>query len=284
MEFLSALLNYSFLQNAVLAAALASIACGITGTYVVVKRISYIGGGISHAVLGGMGAAYFFGVDPMLGAIAAALLAAAIIGWVRLRAYQHEDTLIGVMWAVGMAIGIIFITKTPGYSVDLTSFLFGNILMVSSGDVVLLAILDLAIVLIAAVLFRQFLAVIFDEEFARLRGLPVDAVYFILLGLIALTVVALIQVVGLVMVIALLTLPASIAALYTRRLSHMMVLAALFGWIFSIGGLAISYEFDLPSGATIVLLAGIGYVLSLVGTRLYTKVMRTRKTQAATSV
>lgn len=283
MEFISALLSYSFLQNALLAGALSSIACGITGTYVVVKRISYIGGGISHAVLGGMGVAYFFGVNPMAGAIIAALLAAAVIGWVRLRAHQHEDTLIGVLWAVGMAVGVIFITKTPGYNVDLTSFLFGNILMVSSHDLTLIGWLDAAILVIVTVLFRQFMAVTFDEEFARLRGVPVDVIYFVFLGLIALTVVALIQVVGLVMVIALLTLPASIAALYTHRLSRMMVIASLLGWLFSIGGLAISYEFDLPSGAAIVLLAGIGYLLSLIGIRLYAHAVRTRGTTTATS-
>ncbi len=262
-EFLQAVMAFPFMQNALLAGALASIACGITGTYVVVKRIAFIGGGISHAVLGGMGVAYYLGADPMSGALIAAVIAAVIIGLVRLRAQQHEDTLIGALWAVGMAVGIIFIAKTPGYSVDLTSFLFGNILMVTAQDLVLIGIMDLAILALVGLFYRPFLAVVFDEEYARLRGVPVEFMYLLLLCLISLTVVVLIQVVGLILVIALLTLPAAIAGQYTRRLGRMMLLASALGLVFTTVGLAVSFAPDLPTGATIVLLAGVTYIGSV---------------------
>ena len=208
-EFLQAVVSFPFLQNASAGRGLASLAFGITGTYVVVKRIGFIGGGIAHTVLGGMGVAYYLGADPMAGALVAAVISAGIISIVRLRARQHEDTLIGAMWAVGMAIGLIFLAKTPGYSVDLTSFLFGNILMVTPRDLALIAGMDLVIVLLVGLFYRPLLAVVFDEEYARLRGVPVEVMYFLLLCLVSLTVVVLIRIVGLLLVIALLTLPAA---------------------------------------------------------------------------
>jgi zinc transport system permease protein len=266
-EFIAALLQYDFLQKALFGGLLASIGCGIMGSFVVVKRIGYMAGGISHTVLGGMGIALFLGLAPLGGALIAALLAALLIGWVRLHWREQEDTLIGAVWSVGMAIGILFISRTPGYNVDLMSYLFGNILMVSDRSLWLMLSLDL-LVLVAVVLFyRQFLAVSFDEEFARLRGVPVGFFYLLLLCLVALTVVLLIQVVGLILVIALLTLPAAIAAQYVHTLGRMMVLATLLGMLFTVGGLAISYQPDLPAGATIILLAGISYLLSTLFVR-----------------
>jgi zinc transport system permease protein len=275
--FLEALAIHAFLQHALAAGVLASIACGIVGSYVVVKRIGYLAGGVAHTALGGMGIAYFLGKSPIGGALIAALLAALIIGWVSLRFRQHEDTIIGALWAVGMAVGILFISRTPGYNVDLMSYLFGNILMVSREDLLLMAGLDGVIVALVWLFRKQFLAVCFDEEFARLRGVPVDVFYLGLLLIVALTVVILIQVVGLILVLALLTLPAAIAGQYTRTLAAMMLTATLLGVVFSGTGLALSYEPDLPAGATIILLAGLAYLLSALGRGAY---LRRRRTTA----
>ena len=273
--FLDALAQHAFLQQALAAGMLASIACGIVGSYVVVRRISYLAGGVAHTVLGGMGIAYFLGKSPIGGALIAALLAALIIGWVSLRFRQHEDTIIGALWAVGMALGILFISRTPGYNVDLMSYLFGNILMVSRSDLLLMAGLDSVIVVLVWLFRKQFLAVCFDEEFARLRNVPVDVFYLGLLLIVALTVVILIQVVGLVLVIALLTLPAAIASQYARSLSVMMLVATILGILFTGAGLALSYEPDLPAGATIILLAGLVYLLSALGRGLWLRWRRT---------
>lgn len=276
--FLAALLQYKFLQNAVLAGALASLACGVTGVYVVVKRITFISGGIAHAVLGGIGVAYYLGQDPLLGAVFTALGFAVLLGLTNLTARQHEDTIIGALWAVGMAVGIIFMALTPGYSVDLMSFLFGNILMVTEPVLWTLFSLDLIILLVVAVFYRQFLLVCYDEEYARLRGLPVKTLSILLLALIALTVVILIKVVGLVMVIALLTLPAAVSGLFTHNLHRMMALATGLSFLFILGGLICSYQLNLPSGALIVVIAGIGYLAVLAWQRFFSLAWRRKKT------
>lgn len=267
-EFFAALSQYPFLQAAMIAGLLASVGCGITGSFVVVKRIVFLAGGIAHTVLAGLGAALYFGFHPLLGALVTALLAAILIGWVRLSWKTQEDTLIGAMWAVGMAVGILFISKTPGYSNDLMSYLFGNILLVSTRDLWFMAALDLALLLIVSLFYRQFLAVVFDEEFARLRGVPVAFFYLLLLCLVALTVVLLIQVVGLILVIALLTLPAAIAGHYVQNLGRMMLIATLLGSLFTSLGLAVSYQPDLPPGPMIILIAGGAYIVSAIFSHL----------------
>jgi zinc transport system permease protein len=266
-EFFTALSEQSFLQSALLAGLLASIGCGVMGTYVVVKRITFLAGGIAHSVLGGMGAAVYFGFDPLVGALAAAVLAALLIGWVRLQWQAQEDALIGALWAIGMAVGILFISKTPGYQTDLMSYLFGSILLVPDQSLWFMAALDAVLLMVAGAYHRQFLAVVFDEEFARLRGIPVVFFYLLLLVLIAVTVVLLIQVVGLILVLALLTLPAAIAGHYVNSLGRMMLFATLLGSAVSLSGLALSYGPDLPAGPTIVLLAGAIYVISALSTR-----------------
>jgi zinc transport system permease protein len=271
LEFLQSLATHSFLQYALIAGLLASVSCGIMGTYVVVKRISFIAGGIAHAVLGGMGIAYFFQANPILGAIIAAIIAALIIGWVNLRRQENADTIIAALWAIGMAIGVIFISKTPGYNSDLMSYLFGNILLVAEQQIWLMLVLNIIVLAIVAVFYRQFLAVCFDEEFARLRGIHVEFYYLLLLVSVAITVVLLIQVVGLILVIALLTLPAAIAAQYQQSLLKIMFVAIVLGAIFTSAGLAISYQPDLPAGATIILLAGTAYLLSTFVRSLFIK-------------
>lgn len=265
-DFFQALTTYGFLQAALIAGLLASLGCGIVGTYVVVKRISFLAGGIAHSVLGGMGAAVYLGFDPLLGAFVAAIVSAITIGLVKLYWGGQEDTLIGALWAIGMATGVIFISRTPGYSTDLMSYLFGNILLVSDADLWMMLVLDLVLILIVFAFYRQFLALVFDEEFARLRGIPVTFFYLTLLCLVALTTVLLIQVVGLVLVIALLTIPAAIAGHYVNTLGRMMLAAVVLGVCFTTTGLAVSFQNDLPTGATIILVAGLVYVLSAIST------------------
>jgi len=260
--FFSALAQHAFLQTAVATALLASIGCGVMGSYVVVKRIAFLAGGIAHSVLGGMGAAVYFGFDPLHGALPAAVAAALLIGWVRLYWRAQEDTLISALWAIGMAIGVLFIAKAPGYQADLMSYLFGNILLVPPESLWLMGALDLLLLTIVAIYHRQFLAVVFDEELAQLRGVPVGFFYLLLLVLVAVTVVLLIQVVGLILVLALLTLPAAVAGHYVHSLGRMMLIATLLGAALSIAGLALSYGPDLPAGPTIILLAGAVYVVS----------------------
>ena len=274
--FLTDLPQYPFLQYALLTGLLVSVACGVIGSYVVTKRITYIAGSIAHTVLGGLGAARYCQTvyhwdwfHPLYGAVLAAIVSAVIIGVVSMRARQREDTVIGSLWAVGMAAGILFIYKTPGYNEDLMSYLFGSILMVSPQDLWMIAGLDVLVVVVGVLFYNQFLALCFDEEFARLRGVHVEFYYLLLLCLTALTVVLLVTVVGIVMVIALLTLPAAVAGELTKRLWHMMALATLLTALFTTAGLAVSYGPDLPAGATTIIIAGIAYLLIVTGLRLF---------------
>ncbi len=212
---------------------------------------------------------------PLYGAVVSAVLAALAIGLVSLYAHQREDTVIGALWSIGMAVGLIFLARTPGY-VDAMSYLFGNILMTSSRDVWLVAGLDALVVCLAVVFYHQFLAVCMDQQFAELQGVPVKIFYLLLLGLTALTIVLLVTVVGIVLVIALLTLPAAIAGHFTRRLWSMMIVAVVLSVCFTAAGLAVSYVKDLPSGPTIVLLAGCGYLVVVAGHRVLRRLPRHR--------
>ena len=282
------------LLTALAAGLLLSVACGVIGSYVVVRRISYIAGGIAHCVLGGMGAAVYcraalgwswldpiWGrqwLTPMTGAVLAALAAAALIGVVSMRFKQREDTIIGAMWAVGMSAGVLFMWATPGYQQHLMRYLFGDILMVTGEHLALMAILDVGVVVISLLLYKQFLAVCFDEEFARTRGLRTDAYYMLLLCLAALTVVLLAAIVGVVMVIALLTLPAATAGLFTRRLSRMMGLAGVLCAAQTAGGLAVSYGPGLSAGATIIVLSA-GLFLAAAAVRALIRVLRPGRTR-----
>ncbi|OQY12883.1 MAG: hypothetical protein B6I31_02345 [Desulfobacteraceae bacterium 4572_19] len=272
IEFFNALSNpdISFLHYALLAGMLASIAFGIIGSYVVVKRISYIAGAISHCVLGGIGAALFLStnyniewITPMLGATLAALLSAVIIGLVSIYSKEREDTVIGALWVMGMAIGIILIAKTPGY-IDPMSYLFGNILMISKQDLLFILILDIIITFLGIFFYNKLLAVCFDEEFAKLRGLKTDFYYLFLLCLTAITIVLLVRIVGIIMVIALLTLPAATANHFSGRLWQMMIISIILSMLYIFFGLAISYDNNLPSGATIVILAGFVYLFVII--------------------
>lgn len=250
------ILQYQFMQNALMAGLLASIACGIVGVYVVVKRIIFISGGIAHASFGGIGLGYFIGISPVIGALIFSLASALGIGYISKRTRLPEDTAIGILWAIGMALGIVFIGLTPGYAPDLFSYLFGNILTVPTSDLIIMLVLDAIIIGIVLAFYKEFLALAFDEEYGKVIGIPVEGLYLLLLCLIALTVVILLRIVGMILIIALLTIPATLARQFTYDLRKMMLLAIAFGVGLTFGGLWLSYVLDLASGATIVLLGG----------------------------
>lgn len=259
---MTGILEYSFMQNAFLAAILVSVACGLVGTYVVVKRIVFISGGISHAAFGGIGLGYFLGVNPILAAIPFSIISALIMGITSKKVKISEDTAIGILWSLGMAIGIIFINLTPGYVPDLMSYLFGSILTVPVNDILIMFILDIIIITTVILFQREFQGISFDEEFSQVMGMPTTAIYLLLLSLVALSVVVMIKVVGVILVIALLTIPAAIAKQYTYKIGQMMILAVILGILLTTGGLYVSYLFNLASGATIVLVLGLGFVIS----------------------
>ncbi len=269
--------NLPFFRYALLTGLFASIPFGVIGTFVVVRKISYIAGAIAHCVLGGIGLGLYLekavGITwfgPMQGAVLVALLAAVILALVSRHARQREDSVIGALWAVGMATGLLFIAKTPGY-VDPMSYLFGNILLVSQSDFLFVLVLDVVVVVLVWLFYNSFLAVCFDEEFARLRGVKTGWIYLLLLCLAALTIVLLVRVVGIVMVIALLTIPASIAGNFSKNILQMMLFSTSLCALFVVLGLGISYDLDLPSGPVIIIIAAIVYLLVLLGGKLRKK-------------
>ena len=262
-NFLTAL-QFDFMRNAIIAGLLVSVAAGVVGVYVVLNRVAILSGGIAHAAYGGVGMAYFFGFDPLLGGMLFSLMAALGMNIVQRKTRQRADTLIAVIWAVGMAIGIIFVDRTPGYKADLMSYLFGSLLAVSPFEIVIIAVLDVVVLLIVFALYPELLALSYDETFATVRGIPVNAISLILTALIAFTVVMMMRVVGLILVIALLTLPAAIAGLFARDMRRMMVIAVALGMVFTVSGLWLSYQYNLTSGAAIILIAATTYLLALL--------------------
>jgi zinc transport system permease protein len=251
-------LQYEFMRNALMAGLLAAIACGIVGVYVVVKRIVFISGGIAH----------FLGINPIIGALVFSLASGLAIGGITRKSRLPADTAIGILWAIGMALGVIFINLTPGYAPDLMGYLFGNILTVPFSDILLMLVLDAVIIGIVITFYKEYLILSFDEEYATAIGMPVEKLYLLLLAMIALTVVVLIRVVGMILVIALLTFPAAMARLFTYDMKKMMLLSVIFGFLFTLGGLWLSYELKLPSGATIILLGGVVLAVSFGISRL----------------
>lgn len=264
-------LQLEFMRNALLAGLLASLMCGIIGTLVVVNRIVFLSGGIAHAAYGGIGLAFFFGFPYLWGIMGFALLMGALMAAVSLRAKQRADTIIGVLWAVGMALGVILLDLTPGYNVDLMSYLFGSILAVPVSDLWLMLLLNGVVILFIGYYYHDLVTLSYDEEFAQVRGVQVRFLYFSLIALIALLIVMIIQVVGLILVIALLTIPPYIAETYSRSLSRMMIYAILLNLFFTITGLWISYSFNLTSGASIIMVAGICFFISVLIERFIPK-------------
>lgn len=252
MELINTLLDLSFFRNALLAALLASIACGIIGSYIVSRRIVFISGGITHASFGGIGMGYYLGFDPIFGAVIFGILSALGIEFFTKKADLREDSAIAMLWALGMALGIIFIFLTPGYAPNLMSYLFGNILTVSVTDLIFLLLLTIFIAGFFLFFYRMILFVAFDEEFALTNNAPVRLFNAILISLVALTIVLNIRVVGIILVMSLLTIPQAIANLFTRRFDHMIGYSIAFGFTGSVIGLVFSYIGDIPSGAAII--------------------------------
>jgi zinc transport system permease protein len=261
-------LDFPFFQRALVAGLLASVAGGVIGTFVMVRRMVSVAGGLSHAAFGGVGLGYFLGFSPMSGALGFGLLSGLGVGLAYRRLGSALDTLIAMVWAVGMALGMLFIALTPGYAPELTSYLFGSLVLVSRDYIFLIAGVDLVVLVTVAVLFDHLRATAFDEEFAEVAGEPVEGLFLILMGLTALTVVSLIRVVGVILVIALLSLPAAIAQQWSQDLKRMMVLAVLVSAFCTTCGLFLSFwlsaawGLDAPAGPLIVLLAASLYGLS----------------------
>lgn len=259
------LFSYGFFQKAFLAAVFASISCGIVGSYIVSRRIVFISGGITHASFGGIGLAFLMGFNPLVGAVIFAVGAALGIQFFTKVARVREDSSIAIFWSFGMALGIIFVFMTPGYTPNLMSYLFGNILTVTISELTWMLLLNVVIVFFFSVFFRKILYIAFDEEFARAAGLPVALFNYLTITLIALTVVLNIRVVGIILILSLLTIPQATANLFTKNFKTLLVLSSIIAFVGTLAGLFISYFMDIPSGATII----FTLVLIFVLTRLY---------------
>lgn len=264
-----------FLQRALLAGLLASVASGVIGSYVVARRIASISGGLAHAAFGGIGLGYLAGFPPMLGAAGFGLAAGVLVGWAQRRLGEALDTWVSIVWSVGMALGIVFVALAPGYAPDLMSYLFGSLLFVPWDYVALVALLDVVILGFVLVFHRHFEAVCFDDEFAEVAGIRAEATFLGLMALTALAIVSLIRVVGVILAIALLTLPATTARHWTSRLRDMMLLAVVLSAASIVGGLALSYSLsavvsvNAPPGPLAILVAAVLYAAS-VGLRQLT--------------
>ncbi len=252
IEQLFQLFEYEFFRNAVFASLLASLTCGIVGSYIVARRMVFISGGITHASFGGIGIAYFMGLNPVLGAAVFSVLSALGIEYISGRTNVREDSAIGILWSLGMALGIIFVFMTPGYAPNLMSYLFGSILTVWKTDLWLMVALSIIIVGFFLRFYHTILFIAFDEDYARSHRIPVNLFKYILISLVALTIVMNIRIVGIILVISFLTIPPSTANLFTNNLRHMMLYSTLIGIFGSIAGIYISYFLNIPSGATII--------------------------------
>jgi len=246
------LFTYEFFQHAVLAALLMSVTCGIIGTYIVSRRMVFISGGITHASFGGVGIGYYLGFPPLAGAAGIAVLAALTTENLTRRKILRNDSIIAILWSLGMAIGIIFVYLTPGYAPNLMSYLFGSIITVTSAELWLMLVLAVTVSMVFILFYRPILYVAFDEQFARIRGIPVMFINYMLIILVALTIVLSIRTAGIILVLSVLTIPQNISNLFTNRFSHIMAGSVVLGFFASMLGLVLSYWLDIPSGATII--------------------------------
>ncbi len=263
------MLAYAFIRNALYAGVLASVIFGIIGTFVVVKRIVFISGGISHASFGGVGMAYYLGLNTLFGAAIFAVISALGVGIVGKKKMQREDTAIGMVWALGMALGAFFMSITPGYLPAMSSVLFGNILMIRMIDIHLMAVLTLVITVTVILLYPRIQGASFDEEFSKVVGVKTSSLYLFMLVLVALSIVVLIKFVGIVLLIAMLAIPASISGEFTEDMSWMMVYSTLLSFVFVISGLYMSVIWDLPTGPTIVIVAGACFGVVMIGKKIF---------------
>lgn len=268
-EFIEAVRDIPLIRYALLAGIVSSFTFGTVGSFVVTRRIGYIAAAIAHSILGGIGAAIYISrvadwpwLTPMMGAVIAALLSAGVIGWVSLKAEEREDTIIGAIWAFGMAAGLLFIHYAPGKAVSLESYIFGNILLTSRGDVIATVTLGLLVLVLVGLYYHKLVAVCFDEEFARLRGVSSSAIYLLLLAITAISMVLMVRLVGIILSLALLILPAATASRFSRKLWVVILVSIGLTLVYNTGGLAISFQLDMPTGPFIVLAASLVYGLS----------------------
>lgn len=263
-----------FMRNALMAGFLVSITCGIIGSLVVVNRIVFLAGGIAHTAYGGVGIAFYFGLPVMACTAAVATAASMLMAAITLKKNERSDTVIGVLWAGGMALGIILLDITPGYNVDLMSYLFGSILTVSSIDIIMMLVLNGVILLLTLVFYNHFLIMSFDEEYASTRGISTLLLYMLLLIMVALSVVMIIRVVGLILVIALLTIPPYLAERFSASLGKMMIVATLWSMLFCFLGLILAYQYDITSGASIIAVATVTFFMKAMWDLFRQKVRR----------
>lgn len=268
---IESLFKYTFMKNAFIASVLTGIVCGIIGTVIVEKKLVSMSGGIAHASFGGIGFGYLVGIEPIIGGLIFAILSSLGITTISRKTNTNSDSLIGIFWAVGMSLGILFISLMPGYPPDMTSYLFGDILTVSSVYIKIIGILSLIILLSISMFFNYWKSYLFDEEFAKVLGIETLIFEYFLFVLIALSIVILIKVVGIILSIALLTIPPAIAKLLNHNLKSIMIMSSLLGIIFNIMGLIISYQYNIPSGSTIILLSVTGYCLVVVISKMLNK-------------
>ena len=277
MEFFNDLLQYGYLSNALTACVLSGIACGIVGTYVVCRRMVFLAGGITHASFGGLGIAFWMGANPIGGALVFAVLSALGIEWAGSRGRIREDSAIGIIWSVGMAVGALFMSLRPGYtSGDLSAYLFGSIITVTREDVIALAALTLLILVGAALWLRPVMYVAFDREFARSRGIRTRVISYLMAALVAVTIVLSIRIMGIVLLISLLTMPVVIVNAFTRSYRRIAAAAPVVAVAGNVAGLVASYHFEVPPGAAII----FTLTLTLIGVKLLTLHPKNRRVSA----
>ena len=272
------ILEYSFFQNALLGSLLASVLCGFIGTYIVTRRLVFISGGITHASFGGIGLGVFLGINPILSAMVFSVLSAFGVQWMSHRGDVREDSAIAVFWTFGMSLGIICCFLSPGFMPDLPSFLFGSILTISQADLWLLATLLVMVVLVFALLYRTILSVAFDVDFARSQRLPVAFIEYLMMALIALTIVGTLRMVGIVLSISLLTIPQMSANVLTHNFKRMIAWSIVIGWVDCLMGLGLSYALNVPSGASIIFVSILVYLVLKVGNVAFKKRQRQLET------
>jgi ABC-type Mn2+/Zn2+ transport systems, permease components len=265
------IISYPFLYRAFIAGLLLSIAAGIVGTYIIARRLVFLTGGITHASFGGIGMAYFAGINPIWGAFVFSILSALGIDLATTRGKLREDSAIGMLWSFGMAIGIIFIALTPGYAPNLMGFLFGSIVTVTTFDLIVIIAVNIIVLLSFGAFFRWILYSAFDAEFAKTQNIPVHLVNSLMLILVSITIVAGIRMVGIILLLSILTLPSSTANLFTRRFKTIALIAIAINMISISAGLIFAFELNIPSGAAVVFVQVLVFAIAklFVTIRMY---------------
>lgn len=262
---LNSILNYQYMQNAVIASILAGIVCGIMGVIIIEKKLVMMSGGIAHTAYGGVGLSYMLGIEPVFGAILFSTVASLSVGYIKRKGTAKSDVIIGMFWSLGMALGILFITLTPGYPPNISTYLFGNILSIPRFYIKIMGVLTLLILLVTVIFFNHWKVYLFDDEFAYIVGIKTALLEYVLMVMIALTIVVLIRVVGIILVLALLTAPSATAALLTNNLKNRMIWSSVLVILFCMTGLWISYNINLAPGSVIVIMSvGLYFIIYAV--------------------